>query len=211
MHWSHDKQQQRQQLLETAAKLLQSEGPNGLSLRRVSQDAGMSTQMIYTLFGGKDGLIMALYEVSFERLAQQLNAVPYESDPLLYLKSLAYAMRQFAHDQPMFYEMMFGRTLPHFTPLMADHMRQSSAYQLLLQTVQASSAQYGHQCIHTMTDALWLSIHGALCMELSGFFMDEDQAHSRFNAMIDALLEGFKHTDNTKDTQPMEGLGIFGL
>lgn len=208
MHFSQEKQRQRKQLIDTTIEMLQEEGAQSISLRRVAQESGMSTQMIYTLFGGKEGLMAALYHASFERLSTHMNTVLYDRDSVAYLRALTQAMRQFAHAQPMFYEMMFGRSLPHFTPPMADSMRQSSPYQLLLQTLQTIPPTQAPRETHA--DALWMAIHGALGMELAGFFTDEEQASSRFGAMIDGLLAGFNNpTSKAKQAETMDGLGLF--
>src|SRR5437763_6868167 len=62
----------RRQVLEAAARVLAEDGPHGLSLRRIAADAGGSTQIVYTLFGGKPGLADALYAEGFRRLSQAM-------------------------------------------------------------------------------------------------------------------------------------------
>jgi hypothetical protein len=47
--------QRRRAVVEVAARVLAEDGPHGLSLRRVAAEAGGSTQIVYTLFGGKPG------------------------------------------------------------------------------------------------------------------------------------------------------------
>ena len=63
-----ERAQQRRILIQSAIELLLEEGPAAVSLRRVATNAGMSTQMVYTLFGGKAGLFQAIYEEAFDRL-----------------------------------------------------------------------------------------------------------------------------------------------
>ena len=55
----------RRQVVEAAARVLAEDGPHGLSLRRIAAEAGASTQIVYTLFGGKPGLADALYGEGF--------------------------------------------------------------------------------------------------------------------------------------------------
>src|SRR5438105_9415646 len=64
----------RRPVLESAARLLAEEGPHGLSLRRIAAEAGGSTQLVYTLFGGKPGLADALYAEGFGRLSAACRA-----------------------------------------------------------------------------------------------------------------------------------------
>ncbi|MFD0660124.1 TetR/AcrR family transcriptional regulator [Thermocatellispora tengchongensis] len=51
----------RTAILDAAIRLLADEGPAALTVRRISGDVGCSTKVIYTMFGGKDGLVEALW------------------------------------------------------------------------------------------------------------------------------------------------------
>jgi len=72
----------RQQLLDTAARLLATEGPQALSTRRVAADVGTSTTAIYSLIGSKEELVRQLFLEGFRRLDEHQRAVPLTDDPL---------------------------------------------------------------------------------------------------------------------------------
>ena len=63
-------------LLDAAGALLHAEGPQALTTRRLADAVGTSTQAIYTLFGGKEGIVRAMYREGFDRLEQCLADVP---------------------------------------------------------------------------------------------------------------------------------------
>src|SRR5512138_3570780 len=65
-----------QALLEAAARLLTDEGPEALSVRRVAAEAGVSAMGVYSRFGGKQGLVEALFLDGFARLERVLATVP---------------------------------------------------------------------------------------------------------------------------------------
>ncbi|KEQ53887.1 TetR/AcrR family transcriptional regulator [Sphingobium chlorophenolicum] len=67
-------------LLGAAAVLLSEEGPSALTVRRVADAVNASTKMIYTHFGGKDGLFDALYLHSFAGLMRAFEDQCDESD-----------------------------------------------------------------------------------------------------------------------------------
>src|SRR5258708_36328591 len=48
-------------MLDAAGALLHSEGPQALTTRRLADAVGTSTQAIYTLFGGEEGIVRAMY------------------------------------------------------------------------------------------------------------------------------------------------------
>ena len=60
---------QREALLDAASEMLVHGGPDAISLRKLAARVGTSTMAVYTAFGGKDGLIAALFMEAFDRLA----------------------------------------------------------------------------------------------------------------------------------------------
>ena len=63
----------RRLLLDAASRLLEAEGPDALTVRRIAAAAGCSTTVLYTLFGGKAGVAEGLWREGFERLRQALE------------------------------------------------------------------------------------------------------------------------------------------
>jgi AcrR family transcriptional regulator len=72
----------RTALLRAAERLLAEGGPDALSIRHVSDAVGTSTRAVYSLFGSKEGLRSALYQVTFQDLRRRLLAVTETSDPI---------------------------------------------------------------------------------------------------------------------------------
>ena len=68
----------RIRLLDTAGAVLTAEGPDALSLRRLAAEAGTSNSVVYSLFGGKPGVLRALFVEAFPRfgLAAATRHVP---------------------------------------------------------------------------------------------------------------------------------------
>ncbi len=62
-------------LLEAAHRILESEGVDALTVRRVATEAGVAPMGIYHRFGGKDGLIGALFNDGFEMLMRSMREV----------------------------------------------------------------------------------------------------------------------------------------
>ena len=55
-------------LLTSAAEILETEGPDGLSVRRIAAAAGVAPMGVYNHFESKFGIIEALFIQGFERL-----------------------------------------------------------------------------------------------------------------------------------------------
>lgn len=164
----------RRQVLEVAARLLVEDGPHGLSLRRIATEAGGSTQLVYTLFGGKPGLADALYGEGFDRLAaamrSALSTAPGPGDPER-LVAVGRAYREFASAEPAFFAVMFGRAIAGFSPQRATRARgRECTFGQLVAEVQACLD--AGTLVATSADELarlcWLTVHGLASLEAAG-------------------------------------------
>jgi AcrR family transcriptional regulator len=70
-----------QALVATAERIVESDGVEALTVRRVAEDAGTTTRAVYSVFGSKEGLIVALGRHAFELLSEQVRASPTSDDP----------------------------------------------------------------------------------------------------------------------------------
>jgi AcrR family transcriptional regulator len=111
---SHDETSEA--LLSAAHRLLADVGPEGLTVRRIATEAGMSTMNVYSRFGGKDGVIDELYVDGFQRLLAAIDAVAASDSIADDLLEVARAYRRFALANPAYYGIMFRSTVPAFEP-----------------------------------------------------------------------------------------------
>lgn len=104
----HDETTERE-LLAAAEALLASDGAAGLSVRRLAEAAGTSSRAIYSVFGGKEGLLTALFREAFEALSADLDAQPLSDDPVADLVRLgAVGFRGWALQRPDLFRLVFG-------------------------------------------------------------------------------------------------------
>lgn len=172
--------ERRREVVEAAARLLAEEGPHGLSLRRISAAAGGSTQLVYTLFGGKRGLADALYAEGFGRLSAAcrgaLAECPPPGDPER-LMAIGRAYRAFAQAEPAFFAVMFGKAIPGFTPTSttAGSCR-ASTFGSLVAEVQAcldAGTLVGDDA-EELARLCWVTVHGVSALEAAGMLRSED-------------------------------------
>jgi AcrR family transcriptional regulator len=97
----------RTELIETAARLVATEGRSGLTLRRLAAEVGTSTMAVYTHFGGMDELRREVRREGFARLRARLQAVPETRDPVVDLSLLGAAYYLSATAAPNLYRAMF--------------------------------------------------------------------------------------------------------
>ncbi len=165
------KEAMRLGLLDIASQVLEKEGPNALSMRGIAERAGCSTTVLYTLFGGKEGLADGLYLEGFRRLREALENVR-EENVLEQLKSLNRTYRQVALKNPTYYAVMFERPIPEYRPSIESKQVAWESIKPLMKTVQQCIKQ-GHfkkGNPEMMSMELWTIAHGLVSVELAGYF-----------------------------------------
>ena len=175
-----DSDERRAAVVEAAARLLAEEGPHGLSLRRIAAEAGGSTQLVYTLFGGKRGLADALYAEGFGRLAQAcrtaLAACPPPGD-VERLMAIGRAYRTFGQTEPAFFAVMFGKAIPGVTATTATTGQcRANTFGSLVAEVQAcldAGTLVGNSA-EELARLCWVTVHGLTARESAGMLRAED-------------------------------------
>ncbi|MER7013951.1 WHG domain-containing protein [Saccharopolyspora sp. NPDC000359] len=182
----------RTRLLDRAGEVLSAQGPEGLGLRRLAADVDTSTTAVYSLFGGKPGLVRALYVEGFRRLGDRMEQVPSTDDPVADLRALGLAYRESALANPHFYSIMFGRAVPDFTP---DDEALEAALRSLrpLQDAVARGVDQGllvDADPDEITFAAWAMVHGLVSLELQhGSMFPENATSARYER---ALVNGIR-------------------
>lgn len=173
----------RQRLITVAADVLGSDGPSGLTLRRVASDAGTSTTAVYDLFGDKDQLLTAMYVEGFAQLGTALTRAR-RGPSLEALGSMGMAYRRSALARPHLYALMFGREAPDAgAQAVAD-----SAYTPLVEGVQEclDDGTLRGGTAERIASFLWAVSHGRVSLELAGLVAGT--AKERTHAYRDALV-----------------------
>jgi AcrR family transcriptional regulator len=184
----HD-EQLRVRLLDTAGNLLESEGVEALSMRRLAAAAGTSTTAVYSLFGGRPGLLQALLAEAFTRLGVHLDTVAPSNDPLADIQALRRVYRAFATSDPHRYNIMASSLLGwagemstcFFSPLV-DAVRRAITQGVLPDIDPV-----------TIATALWATLHGMVSLELGHAILPQAGSPSEvFETAIRADLDGWR-------------------
>jgi AcrR family transcriptional regulator len=185
----------RIRLLETAGALLTSEGPGALSLRRLAAAAGTSTSAVYALFGGKPGLMRALYLEAFSRFGEYQDTVAPSEDPLADLLALGRAYRASARADPHFYAVMFGSLMPGFEPTPQDMAHAEATFTPVLDAVHRAIAAglLRDEDPVLIATALWANVHGLVTLELGCAIPPQAGAPAEvFKIAMRANLDGWR-------------------
>lgn len=103
----HD-EQTAEALLDAAELMIAAGGPDALSLRRLAEQTQTSTRAVYSLFGSKDGLVLALAQRAFEMLGAGIRALPTTADPAAdVIDAGVLVFRRFAIEHPSLFRLAF--------------------------------------------------------------------------------------------------------
>ncbi len=171
----------RRALIDAAAQILADEGPAALSVRRVAQEVGASTMVVYTHLGDKDGMIDAVLE-------HALGAVAHR-DPWAHLRALGHAYRGFARANPAAYRLMFGRASPSSTMPPSG----ARAFEALTSAIARIMAALDRpaRSIEPAAMSVWAATHGIVSLELAGGCPPAD-VDALFEHVLDFIEAGLR-------------------
>jgi AcrR family transcriptional regulator len=164
-------------LLDAAAELLEHEGAEALSVRRIAATAGVAPMGVYNHFASKSGIVEALFVRGFERLGQAMATLDEFEDPLEALLEGGRRYRSLALAHPMTYELMFLRPIPGFEPSERAKSVAARAFAGLVTTVQRAmrAGLLAEGDPDLTSQMIWASIHGWVSLEICGIGFVEDQ------------------------------------
>lgn len=182
----------RARLLERAGAVVSADGLDGLGLRALARDCDTSTTAVYSLFGGKAGLLTALFDEAFRHLGDRLAKVRPSGDPVDDLVRTGLAYHDHAVADPHLFSMMFGGG----TSLPAEAAARTVAGTALgpLRAAVERAVDEGH--LHAGTDAataslaVWTAVHGWAALQLRGFL--PPGAAERLEDVLRAVVAGWR-------------------
>lgn len=186
-----DPSPQRQRILESAVEILARAGQAGLTVRAVARASDCSTTGIYTYFGGKQGLLDAIFIDGFVRFRAHVgqgDAATAQS-PMERLQSAAVRYWEWALANPTHYLLMFAAPPSQFKPSEAALHEASLGYQDLVKRVEllhpdGSREEHDAEAFH-----LWATLHGYVMLEMSRPSDDVTDALGRCLRAVSGALD----------------------
>jgi AcrR family transcriptional regulator len=177
-------------LLDAARDIFVTEGVKGLSVRRLADAAGCTTMAVYSRFKGKDGILGALFDEGFEKLAaaqQAVNPKLLDQDRLI---ALCRAYRATALAYPHHYALMMGQFSGELSPTAASQLKALSTLEQLTDTVAAMPVMRAKKraLSEQVANRLFAFCHGWVSLERMGFFGDTKTVVKQFDAAVIALI-----------------------
>lgn len=183
-------------MLEAAERLVDAEGLDALSVRRVANATQVSTRAVYSLFGSKDALVVALGARAFDLLKAALDALPTAGDPASDLvEAGALVFRQFVLDHPALLRIGFQHE--GMSPELACQFRDAAdrAFEGLQSRIArlAAHGQLGAREVAEAACAFNALCEGLAALELRGV-ISASKAEWVWRDALRALVAGWRAT-----------------
>jgi AcrR family transcriptional regulator len=180
-------------LLDEAERIVQVDGVDALTVRGVAAGIGTTTRAVYSAFGSKDQLVVALGARGFDLLREQIDAMPSTADPAADLvEAGATVFRRFAVEHPALFRIGVQRAIPE--PDLAAGFRDAARDALAGLTARverlADAGRLGDRSVREAVVEFHALCEGLAALELRGMLLDGREEQLWHDA-LGSLVRGF--------------------
>ncbi len=184
----------REQLIESALTIIQESGVEGLSLRKLALQVGVSRTAPYHHFKDKHELLCALVALGFNKLTEQTSEVLAEHKQDLAVQFRRYfdVYIDFAVSNPEVYELMFSRLIWK-SEQVSEQLHQVAypcftAYVAQVKTWQKQGLLTHDESSLRLTQVSWGMMHGIARLLIDGIYVEEKAISEMCACAVNVLL-----------------------
>ncbi len=159
----------RERLCGAAERLFAEHGPDGVTMRQLASELGVSPMTPYRYFSDKDAILAAVRAGAFNRFSEALErAFGSETDPLARTVAIAQAYVDFALAEPAAYKLMFGLMQPHqenYPELVEAGVRARRTMTAHVDALIAAGLMEGDADM--IGHMFWAALHGTLVLQFA--------------------------------------------
>lgn len=160
----------RERLCRAAERLFAQHGPDGVTMRQLAAEMGVSPMTPYRYFKDKEAILAAVRAGGFNRFAAAMEAAfDSQTDPLARTRAVGQAYVDFALGEPAAYRLMFDLMQPHeadYPELVQAGIRARRTMTRHVEGLIAAGLLKGEA--RTIAHMLWAAMHGSLVLQLAG-------------------------------------------
>lgn len=160
------------QILNSASRLLTTDGPSALTVASIARDLGAPSGSIYHRFGSRDILVATLWVGAIERFHQAIGPALEQTDAKVAIHELAIKIVQWARTEPQDAQLLL---LHHSSDLLHDgwptelgdrNLAQRKRVQAMIDTLNkrlgATTAEQRRRVVFAAIDIPYASVRGYL-------------------------------------------------
>jgi AcrR family transcriptional regulator len=177
------KEEVRASILTAAWQLVEAEGWQQLSIRKIADAIEYSVPVIYDHFENKEAILLEFTKRGFQLLNEAITkAIQEHNEPEQQIEAIANAYWNFAFGNKEYYQLMYGLGMPG-----CEAVKQISELQiftaLLMQPISNLITKSGNpdNDAFLKLNSFWSMLHGLISINMMG---KEDPHHMEMNALV---------------------------
>lgn len=193
----HSREEIQTMAIDAAAKLVEAEGFQSLTARKVASSIGYTVGTLYHVFRNFDDLVIHLNARTIDEMAALIQQQTRKKrNPEVRIRTMAEYYVQYATNHPDRWRLVFEHQAPRGLPtpgLMKE--RRDVMFELVAENLrEIAPDRIPHEVAHTAT-ALWSGIHGICILALTGklYLGGAFSMVKLIETLVDSVLNEFRH------------------
>jgi len=179
-----------------ALKILASEGPQAVSMRRIAKAVGITPMAIYHHFPSREALLNTITDHEFAKLLGHILAHPLRGSVESRLVAVMEGYVDYAFSQPRIFDFVFSRVRPGARQFPRDFRARRSPTLNPVADMVAASMEKGllkHGDVWEIAFALWAHVHGYVMLYRGGRInLPEKEFRQLLHRSLRRFLHGLK-------------------
>ena len=179
-----------------ALEILEHEGPEAVSMRRLAQAVGITPMAIYHHFPSREALLTTVTDREFAKLLSHMQAHPIHGTTEEKLIAVMEGYVDYAFAQPRVFDFVFSRVRPGARQFPKDFRARRSPTLNPIADLLAAEMEKGQlkkDDVWEVAFALWAHVHGYLVLYRAGRIgLSEKQFRELLHRSMRRFLHGLK-------------------
>ena len=172
-------------IIETAREMIEREGVEELTLRKLADALGVQAPSLYRHVANKSALLRAVNEETTKEMMDSLYSAATDSTASERLIAVAHAFRRFSHEHPIAYQIAFSASF--------DERPSAALREALVLPLQSLFAEVlGEDKAFPALRGAYAFLHGWVMLELSQQFERGGDLDAHFEQSFRAVLRGWQ-------------------
>ena len=186
----------QERIAEAALSILEREGPNAVSMRRVAETAGITAMAIYHHFQNKEALLDFVTDREFSKFLAYIEKRPQRGAIGTRMIGAMQAYVEYAFDRPRIFDYVFAEARPGARRYPEDFRARRSPTLNPIADLVAKGMESGSlkkDDVWEVALELWAHTHGYVALYRAGrFTLKQDEFRSLMQRSLKRLIHGLK-------------------
>ncbi len=178
----------------TALRILEREGPEAVSMRRIAEAVGITPMAIYHHYSSREDLLKTVADAEFERLRELSDALLANRGRTVPLANVVDAYVDYAFSRPRVFDYVFSRPRFDARKFPRDFRKRRSPTLNPVADLVAegmASGRLRRDDVWEVALQLWAHAHGYIVLHRAGrFSLDETRFRALYHRAVRRLLRG---------------------